>query len=202
MNNAMSQKQHLRTRIKHQRNTLTKPFRERSALAILGHISSANLIENANNIAFYLPLKGEISCWPLIEYALSLNKNCFVPKVFPNKKRGMWFLPYHDKESVKQGAFGILEPIASLGQAIRPSELDLIFLPLVAYDPQGNRLGMGGGYYDTVAQNFKRNMERPELIGLAYNFQQVSQLPVQKWDRKLDAIATPNHFRRFKDTLD
>ncbi len=195
----MSQKQHLRTRIKHQRNTLTKPFMERSALAILGHVSSAEIIQNSKNIAFYLPIKGEISSWPLIEYALSLGKNCYIPKVFPNNKRGMWFLPYRGKDSVQQGPFGILEPTTKLGDAIRPSELDAIFLPLVAYDPEGNRLGMGGGYYDTVLHNFKRGQERPDLIGLAYNFQQVATLPIEKWDKKLDAIATPSYFRRFKD---
>lgn len=202
MKNILSQKQILRAQIKHQRNTLTKPFMERSALAILGHISSANIIEQANNIAFYLPHNGELSCWPLIEYALSLDKHCYVPKVFPNKKRGMWFLPYQGKDTIKAGAYGILEPTAKTCSAIRPSELDIIFMPLVAYDGDGNRLGMGGGYYDTVLGNFKNNQLRPTLIGLAYNFQQSPSIPTEKWDQKLDAIVTPSYFRRFEELDD
>ncbi len=170
---------------------------ERSALAILGHLSTTEIIETSENIAFYLPTRGEISCWPLIEYALSLNKKCFIPKVFPNKKRGMWFLPYTGKDTIQQGSFGILEPTAKISSAIRPSELDVIFMPLVAYDTEGNRLGMGGGYYDSALKNFNANQKRPELIGLAYNFQQTTNLPIEKWDQKIDSIATPSYFRRF-----
>ncbi len=197
MNLAIAQKNHLRARIKHQRNTLTKPFMERSALALLGHLSAAKVIEEHQNLAFYLPIKGEISCWPLIEYAKSLDKNCFLPKVFPNKKRGMWFLPYEDKASIAKGAFGILEPTANIKDAIRPSQLDVIFMPLVAFDNQGNRVGMGGGYYDSVLSNFKQQQKRPLLIGLAYNFQQVSQVPLQSWDISMDAVATPSYFLKF-----
>lgn len=175
---------------------------ERSALAILGHLSSAQIIESANNFAFYLPHRGEVSCWPLIEYALSLGKNCYVPKVFPGKKRGMWFLPYNGKDTVQSGSFGILEPTAKTSTAIRPSELDIIFMPLVAYDSLGNRLGMGGGYYDTLLGNFTKNQSKPQLIGLAYNFQQAPNVPIEKWDQKLDAIATPSYFRRFNESDD
>ncbi|WP_251358706.1 5-formyltetrahydrofolate cyclo-ligase [Kangiella sp. TOML190] len=197
MNLAIAQKNHLRARIKHQRNTLTKPFMERSALALLGHLSAAKIIEDHQNFAFYLPIKGEISCWPLIEYAKSLNKHSFLPKVFPNKKRGMWFLPYEGKESVQKGPFGILEPTANIKDAIRPSQLDVIFMPLVAFDNLGNRVGMGGGYYDSVLSNFKKQQKRPLLIGLAYNFQQVSQVPLQSWDVTMDAVATPSYFLKF-----
>ncbi len=202
MSNLLTQKQVLRNRIKHQRTTLTKPFMERSAIAVLGHLSSSELIQSAKNLAFYLPIKGEISCWPIIEYALSLNKNCYLPKVFPNKKRGMWFLPYSGKESVQQGPYGILEPTAKISEAIRPSDLDIIFVPLVAYDQSGNRLGMGGGYYDTTLAQSHKNKQQPHLVGLAYNFQQVPIIPTQSWDKKLDAIVTPSYFRRFNEPSD
>ena len=197
MNNAVAQKHYLRTRIKHERLTLTKPFMERAALALLGHAAQANLIEDHHRIAFYLPTRGEISCLPMIEYALKLGKECYVPKVYPNKKRGMWFLPYTGKESVKEGAFGILEPTAPISKAIRPSELDIIFMPLVAFDLKGNRLGMGGGYYDKVLANIPKD-QQPKLIGLAYNLQQVREIPQEKWDIQMDAVITPNNYRIFE----
>ncbi|NVK21940.1 MAG: 5-formyltetrahydrofolate cyclo-ligase [Kangiellaceae bacterium] len=196
MNEAVAQKNYIRTRIKHERLNLTSPFMQRSAIALLGHISQSSLIEDHQNFAFYLPARGEISCLPIIEYALAQGKKCFVPKVYPNKKRGMWFLPYTGPESVQKGSYGILEPNASISQAIRPSELDIIFMPLVAFDPHGNRLGMGGGYYDAVLSSIKK-ADRPQLIGLAYNLQQVRMIPEQKWDVRMDGIVTPSNFRRF-----
>lgn len=197
MKKAVAQKNYIRTRIKHDRLNLTSPFMQRSAIALLGHVSQAGLIEEHKTFAFYLPTRGEISCLPIIEYALEQGKKCYVPKVFPNKKRGMWFLPYTGQESVKKGQFNILEPTAPIYKAIRPSEIDIIFLPLVAFDLQGNRLGMGGGYYDSVLSGIKAS-DKPKLIGLAYNLQQVPEIPKEPWDIQLDAIVTPAHYRRFK----
>lgn len=170
---------------------------ERSASALLSHANAANILKNANNIAFYLPFKGEISCWPLLESALEQKKNCYIPKVFPNKKRGLWFLPYAGKSSIAAGSFGILEPTASSKDAIRPSQLDVIFMPLVAYDNTGNRIGMGGGYYDWVLSNLKSSEKKPKLIGLAYNFQEVKTIPEQSWDVKMDGVITPSYLQYF-----
>lgn len=218
MNEFVAQKNYIRTRIKSERQTLTSPFMQRSAIALLGHISQSQLIENHDNIAFYLPTGGEISCLPIIEYALSLGKKCYVPKIRTSRKRSMWFLPYTGRDSVEKGKYGIFEPTASTSQAIATSELQLVFMPLVAFDSAGNRLGMGGGYYDTVFGNsnpgskqsdskgsslkgtgLQKNSQRPQLIGLAYNLQKVPHVPTEKWDLKMDAVITPNHYHRFKE---
>lgn len=195
---AATRKNYLRTRLKSERLNLTRPFMERSAIALSGHLLQAELLKDCKNIAIYLPFKGEISSYPIIEYALSQGINCYIPRVFPNNKRGMWFLPYTGKDSVQSGKFGILEPTASISEAIRPSELDLIFTPLVAFDLNGNRLGMGGGYYDAVMSAIpKRN--RPPLIALAYNFQQVSDIPCENWDITIDGVVTPSYYRTFSE---
>ena len=198
MNEFVTQKNYIRTRIKHERQNLTSPFMQRSAIALLGHVSQSQLIENHNNIAFYLPVRGEISCMPIIEYALSQGKKCFVPKIRAGRKRSMWFLPYEGRESVEKGQFGILEPTASASRAIATSELELVFMPLVAFDNTGNRLGMGGGYYDTVFGSLSPQ-KRPQRIGLAYNLQKVPQVPAEKWDLKMDGVITPNHYHRFTE---
>ena len=135
---------------------------------------------------------------PIIEYALSLGKKCYVPKIRAGRKRSMWFLPYEGRESVEKGRFGIPEPTASASRAIATSELELVFMPLVAFDNSGNRLGMGGGYYDTVFGNLSPQ-KRPQLIGLAYNLQKVPQVPAEKWDLKMDGVITPNHYHRFTE---
>ncbi|GAA4359734.1 5-formyltetrahydrofolate cyclo-ligase [Kangiella marina] len=198
MNEFVAQKNYIRTRIKHDRQNLTSPFMQRSAIALMGHVSKAELIENHDNIAFYLPIAGEISCLPIIEYALSLGKKCYVPKIRSGRKRSMWFLPYTGRDSVEKGKYGILEPVASSSKAIAPSELSLVFMPLVAFDGTGNRLGMGGGYYDTVFSDMPTD-KRPLLIGLAYNLQKISKVPTEQWDLKMDGVITPNHYHRFFD---
>lgn len=196
MHNLKLQKTYIRTRIKNERQNLTSPFMQRAAIAILGHTSQAKIIENHEHIAFYLPIGGEVSCMPIIEYALSLGKKCYVPKVDQKKERTMCFYPYTGQASLTKGAFGIYEPVDDGAKAISANKLSLVFMPLVAFDGEGNRLGMGGGYYDTFFANLNKK-RRPELIGLAYNFQKVAKIPTEKWDLRMDAVITPNHFLRF-----
>lgn len=169
---------------------------QRAAIAILGHISQAKLIDNHQHLACYLPIGGEVSCMPIIEYALSLGKKCYIPKINTEKARTMDFLPYTGQDSVKKGTYGIYEPVGDAKEAIAPSKLNLVFMPLVAFDGKGNRLGMGGGYYDTFFANFNKK-KRPQLVGLAYNFQKVSAIPTQKWDLAMNAVVTPNHLLHF-----
>ena len=71
------------------------------------------------------------------------------------------------------------------------NQLDIIFTPLVAFDSQGNRMGMGGGYYDRTLAHWQTN-QTPYPIGLAHNCQLVEQLPVQAWDIPLAQIITPD----------
>lgn len=196
MNEFFAQKNYIRARIKHERQALTSPFMQRSAIALLGHVSQAQLIEKHDNIAFYLPTGGEISCLPIIEYALSQGKKCYVPKIVSTQKREMLFLPYTGRDSVEKGRYGILEPIAAPKDAIDTADLSLVFMPLVAFDNAGNRLGMGGGYYDAAFAN-KTKGKQPLLVGLAYNLQKVPQVPTEKWDLQMDAVITPNNYHRF-----
>lgn len=93
--------------------------------------------------------------------------------------------------------YGILEPSTKY---IKPTaQLDIILMPLVGFDRLGNRLGMGGGYYDR-ALAFKRRQawrKKPLLIGLAFDGQEIQQLAAQPWDIPMDAVATPTRFIRF-----
>ena len=87
--------------------------------------------------------------------------------------------------------YGIAEPIAS-GTPIPLNSCDIILVPLVAFDRQGNRIGMGAGFYDR-ALSFKQTAEsvtRPILLGLAHDFQEVNKISAQNWDIPLDAILT------------
>jgi len=91
--------------------------------------------------------------------------------------------------------FGIAEPDLAAPQLLPASQLDIIVVPLVAFDGYGNRLGMGGGFYDRSLTNCRDYS--PLLIGYGHSFQQVNQLPVQPWDKKLHAVVTESDCQWF-----
>ena len=82
--------------------------------------------------------------------------------------------------------FGILEPKLNVQNVLPLDELDILFTPLVAFDKQGNRLGMGGGFYDRTLQNWQNASFIP--VGLAHQCQQVELLPIEAWDVPLHRI--------------
>ena len=94
--------------------------------------------------------------------------------------------------------YGIAEPVDA--RALRARQLDLLLMPLVGFDDEGYRLGMGGGYYDaTLAyMRHRRNWRKPRLVGVAYECQRVDVLPHDPWDMPLDAVLTERQMYRFK----
>ena len=86
--------------------------------------------------------------------------------------------------------YGIAEP--DNDEIIEAVALDAIFLPLTAFDQHGHRLGMGGGYYDRTLSEFDH--DRLNLIGLAYDFQELPNCPVEAFDQSLQMILTPTRF--------
>lgn len=152
-----------------------------------------------HRIAFYLACNGEMDPAPLIERAAKAGKICCLPVLRQRPGNALWFSRYDDATPLKPNRFGILEPIMQHRRIIPPWGLDLILLPLVAFDLFGNRLGMGGGFYDrTLAFRLKREHWRgPKLIGLAHEFQCIDSLPRKPWDIPLDGVITERNFYRF-----
>ena len=87
--------------------------------------------------------------------------------------------------------FGISEPALNSTAIRLLSQHHLLLMPLVGFDAQGNRLGMGGGFYDRTLANINALKNRPTLVGVAHDCQQVDELPVEPWDVPLDLIVTP-----------
>ena len=123
--------------------------------------------------------------------AENLNKQCFLPIVGPNKTNNLYFRPFDANTKLKPNRYGILEPSFDEGKIVFPQSLDVLFMPLVGFDRQGNRIGMGGGYYDR-ALAFMKEQETSSLtlVGLAHSIQEVPQISSQSWDIPLHLIAT------------
>ena len=141
-----------------------------------------NLIEKrqAKNIALYFSFDGEISTKALIQSLWMQNKNVYLPVLHPFTKHHLLFLRYLPDTPMKQNQFGIWEPKLNVQNVLPLNELDILFTPLVAFDKQGNRLGMGGGFYDRMLQNWQNKSFIP--VGLAHQCQQVENLPTEHWD--------------------
>ena len=189
----MNDRDRLRQALRRQRRALAESERRHASLQVCEHVAASRLFINSQRIAFYLPNDGEINLQPLIEHAWETRKQCYLPVIGSRNSRRLWFLPYAPHSPLQTNRFGIPEPLHHPGERrFKPHALDLVLLPLVAFDPHGHRLGMGGGYYDrTLAFLTHRKIWRkPRLLGTAYQFQQRASLPVRPWDVPLDGIAT------------
>jgi 5-formyltetrahydrofolate cyclo-ligase len=156
------------------------------------------LFLNSRRIALYLEEDGEIATDLILNRASKLKKQCYLPVLRPSPQQGLWFAEYRPGDCLLRNRFGIEEPCIRSRRQTPPWGLDLILLPLVAFDLQGNRLGMGGGYYDrTLAYLTSRKLWRkPKLIGIAHDLQKATKLERKAWDIPLDGIVTEREFYR------
>jgi 5-formyltetrahydrofolate cyclo-ligase len=154
---------------------------------------------HSRRIAFYIAVRGEIDPAPLLKLALDTGKSVYLPILRKRPSHGLWFGPYTSDCASSNNRFGIPEPDFSHRKLVMPWALDLVFVPLIAFDRKGNRMGMGGGFYDrTFAFRAKRrHLTGPTLVGLAHEFQMQPQLPVMPWDVALDAVITESAIYNF-----
>ena len=141
---------------------------------------------NAQHIALYVSFDGEISTEKLIKTLWAQDKHVYLPVLHPFNPNHLLFLRYLPDTPMLKNKFGILEPKLNVQNVLPLDELDILFTPLVAFDKQGNRLGMGGGFYDRTLQHWQKSPFIP--VGLAHQCQQVEQLPTEAWDVPLHQI--------------
>jgi 5-formyltetrahydrofolate cyclo-ligase len=179
----------IRTDVRRRRRLTDRVERQRLSRQVVAAIAGTTVFRRAERIALYLPKGGEVDLTPLIDRALRAGKRCYLPVV---GRSGLTFLPYAPGTVLRRNRFGIPEPQVPVRRRAAPSTLDLVLCPLVAYDPRGNRLGMGGGYYDRTFAfaGRRRHWRRPVLLGTAYAFQRVPALDPAPWDVPLHGVAT------------
>jgi 5-formyltetrahydrofolate cyclo-ligase len=183
----------LRQQIRDKRRALSDAEREQAAYLLCERVASSRTFQQSKHIAFYLANDGEMDLNLLIEHAWQQGKHCYLPVLAEPNTQRLWFIPYTSESKLKPNRFGIPEPIHSHSTRLRKTlSLDLILMPLVAFDDQGNRMGMGGGFYDRTLAFLRQRQywHKPNLLGVAYEFQKQQQLETNPWDIPLQAIAT------------
>lgn len=196
----------LRKFIRHQRNHLSQATQTQEAMRLLNVLSAHPNIIKASNIALYLSNDGELNTEPFIHWCWQKKINTYLPVIHPFSKSQLLFLHYHQHSKMKANCYGILEPKLNVNDIIPTHALDIIFTPLVAFDEAGNRMGMGGGFYDRTLAHWYRDYQTnkkttPRPIGLAHDCQKVSSLTAQAWDIPLPEIITPTQHYRFSSHL-
>ncbi|BFO11703.1 hypothetical protein GGER_42130 [Serratia rubidaea] len=119
-----------------------------------------------------------------------MGKRLYLPVLHPFSPGNLLFLHYHAGSVLRPNRFNILEPELDVRNVLPTSQLAVILAPLVAFDAQGQRLGMGGGFYDRTLQQWQHGGPYP--IGLAHDCQQVESIPSEHWDIPLPEIVTPS----------
>jgi 5-formyltetrahydrofolate cyclo-ligase len=138
-------------------------------------------VRRAARVALYAASDGELPTGALFEALGSLSIERMLPRV---EGGALAWGAVRDWDALASGAFGILEP-RSEAVALRAD--DVVFVPGVAFDRSGGRLGRGGGHYDRA---FPSGSDSPWLVGVGYSFQWLAELPCDSRDRRMDAIVT------------
>lgn len=182
----------LRRRLRAERRRLSDATQRHHAQQLARILGKHMQFLRARHIGGYWAADGEIDPGPLLKLAQARHKPCLLPVLRPHPRRKLWFVRHDAGDPVRANRYGIPEPSLRNSRIRPPWALDLLFLPLVGFDADCNRLGMGGGYYDqTLAYLRTRTYwRRPLLVGLAHECQRVERLPVRPWDIRLDMVVT------------
>ncbi|MGJ0627308.1 5-formyltetrahydrofolate cyclo-ligase [Xenorhabdus bovienii] len=191
----LSLRKSIRKQIRQLRQNLSPEQQSQFAQQVAQNAMSHPKIQQANKIALYLAFDGELDTRPLIQQFWQQNKQVYLPVLHPFSQHHLLFLHYHPETSLHYNRFNIEEPPLDVRQILPVSELDVMFIPLVAFDSTGQRLGMGGGFYDRTLAKWQQQNFYP--IGLAHDFQLVNSLPSASWDIPLPEIITPEKIWRW-----
>lgn len=191
--------QSFRQAIRRQRRSLSRAQQQVTSRQLCTQLSTLPPVQAAKRIGLYLANDGEIDPVMFMNRAIERHIACYLPVINNAADSPMLFAEIHADSVFKDNRFGIPEPVVGAADRINASQLDVILVPLVAFDDKGNRIGMGGGFYDrTLAFKAQQSYHQPPvLIGLAHSFQRLEAIVPAAWDVPLDGVASEQEARLF-----
>lgn len=188
----------IRQQVRKARQQLSAEAQNQAAEALMQQAQQFPELQQAQHIALYLSNDGELDTTPLLQYLQQQGKTLYLPVLHPFTAGYLLFQRYDAQTPMHLNQFGIREPKPDVTAIMLPAQLDVIFMPLVAFDAQGQRLGMGGGFYDRTLSALPKTSQKPLLVGLAHQCQQVETVPTEPWDVPLPLVLTPNQLWDFR----
>ena len=183
-------RQQIRQQIRQRRRALTPEQQTQFALHAADRMMAYPPVLLAQTVAVFLSFDGELDTRPLIDQLWRAGKRVYLPVLHPFSPGNLLFLHYHPSSDLVVNRLNIREPKLDVRNVLPLSQLDVLVTPLVAFDAAGQRLGMGGGFYDRTLQNWRQHRLQP--VGYAHDCQQVDALPTEQWDIPLPAVITPS----------
>lgn len=193
-------RQNLRRKLQQIRRNLPAEQQQTAAREVANRLQQrlSHLQPEQTTVAVYKSFDGELPTAPVIEKLWQLGFNTVLPVLHPFSKGHLLFLRYTPDTPMTFNKYGIQEPELNVQNVVPLSDIQVLLMPLVGFDQNGNRLGMGGGYYDrTLAQWHSGYQPNLSPIGLSYNEQQLESIPVESWDIPLLEVITPAKHWRF-----
>lgn len=189
MQSADELRHQLRQRARAARKALGDEARASAANALPGVLAGLPDWLGARRIGVYAAVASELSLVAVVAALRARGAEIYLPHVEAATPR-MHFAPWHAGRRLVDNHFGIPEPMVEAGELVTARQLDLVLLPLLAFDRHGGRLGSGAGFYDRALSERRLGAPPPLLVGTAYACQEVEAIPLAAWDVPLDAVAT------------
>ena len=177
------EKNKIRKEILGKRNTLSTEEVEKKSDLIIENLGK--FIKNAENIMIFMDMKNEVKITKLMK--LYPEKSFFIPKITDSKNREMKINKYKENELVLH-KFGYYE--SSSSDFYNENILDIVIVPAVVFDLEKNRIGFGGGYYDTFLKKIREENKKVLFIGICYDFQIIEKVPAEEHDVVLDFVVS------------
>lgn len=188
------EKKQLRRKILEIRDLFTADEIRKKSLAITENFVGLEAYQKAEMIMFFVPFRNEVDTRYLAERSMGLRKKVLVPRTIKEKRELIPSLLLDWDDDLVPGEYGIPEPPPEKLRPVEPRLIDMVIVPGVAFDLSGNRLGYGGGYYDRF---FERLQEDTPLVAVVFDHQIVKRVPVDPWDRRVDAVVTEERVLSF-----
>ena len=191
-------KQSLRQSLRLARKQLAHPEQLAASIGLCRQLLMHPRFIYCKRLAVYIANDGEIDLQPLIHLAWSLHKQVYLPVLHPFRQGELIFMQYMPGQPLANNRFGIPEPLSPTDTRIPTWMLDLVLTPLVGFDVDGNRMGMGGGFYDRTFAFIQQNIRprKPYLVGVAHECQKIEGLITESWDIAMNGIVTGSNAYR------
>ncbi|TKB47703.1 5-formyltetrahydrofolate cyclo-ligase [Thalassotalea mangrovi] len=180
--------QHLRQELRQKRRALTYAEQTAASHNLCRQLQKLSSEQRIENVAGYIAANGEISLAPYFHWCWQQQIQVYVPVLHPFSKGHLLFLSYSQHTPLTRNRYNLEEPVLDVSKVIAHRHIDLLLTPLLGFDCHGNRLGMGGGYYDRTLHACPNLQNR--AIGVAHRCQQVEHLQPQPWDIPLKQIIS------------
>ena len=177
-----------RTEIRQKRKALHEDEVAKCSELVRRVVLEHEFLKQNRCIASYHSFSGEIDTVEINKALRLAGHHMALPVIHPEEKGLMDFYSYEKPEDLILNRFKIPEPVVSADNLVQPHNLEVVIVPLVGFNEKGERLGMGGGYYDRMLKKISCECL---TLGLAYDFQLIPEIKSQPWDMPLDEVITP-----------